>query len=261
MWSSSVWRLSCSNVELFFMEIVFTLNKGCLAWIYIFKTEKTTANISSWILYEKQWRIQDSPDEGGGGPKPIITARKRSFQSLSFHRCLSVHRGISVSVQGRGSLSRGGGLYPGGSLCRVPGVSVQWGSLCRGVSVWGGLCLGVSVQGVSIQGVSVQGWGLCLGRGVSVQGEVLSGRPPGQSPARTATSGRHASYWNPFLLGHVFLKTEWKWKGFERRGRGRLHTHPLNPPLRILVIYIYVCVCDIFVAQEEPCSVTVLDLV
>ena len=61
------------------------------------------------------------------GNNGIITARKRSLRRLCFHRCLSVHRG--VSVQGE-SPSRG--------------VSVQRGGLCLGwASVWGGgLCHG-----------------------------------------------------------------------------------------------------------------------
>ena len=51
------------------------------------------------------------------------SSRKRILRRLCFHRCLSVHRGVSVSV--------------------------QEGSPSRGVSVWGGLCPG----GASVQGV------------------------------------------------------------------------------------------------------------
>ena len=91
----------------------------------------------------------------------LITVRKRSlaqgnvFTSVCQSFC---SRGVEVSVRGS--------LCPGG-VC--PGVSVQVGSLSRGV---------VSVQG-----------GLCRGD-ISVQGD---------SP-RTVKSGRNASYWNAFLL-------------------------------------------------------------
>ena len=70
-------------------------------------------------------------------------------------------------------LSRGVGLFPGGSL------SVQGGSLSREVSVSGVSVRGVSVQRVSVQGVSVQGWS--LSRGVSVEGGCLC---PGVSLSR-----------------------------------------------------------------------------
>ena len=63
-------------------------------------------------------------------------------------------------------------------------VSVQGGSLTRGVSVQG-----VSVQGVSVRGVSVQR-GLCLGR-VSVR----------ETPCCSMVMcRRYTSYWNAFLL-------------------------------------------------------------
>ena len=89
--------------------------------------------------------------------REVITARKRSLRRLCFHRCLSVH--------GRGGWGLcPGGLRPGGlwlgGLCPGRAVSVQGGSLCRGV------CLG----GICPEAVSVQG-GLC-------PGGSLSGRPP-----------------------------------------------------------------------------------
>ena len=107
----------------------------------------------------------------------IITARKRTLRRLCFHRCMSVHRGVSVSVWGSlsggvsvqgdlcsgGSLSRGvsvqGDLCSGGSLSRSASVQgreslSRGGGLCPGglwgISVQGGLCLGVSVRGVSV---------------------------------------------------------------------------------------------------------------
>ena len=99
------------------------------------------------------------------------------------------------------------------------GVSVQGVSFWRSLSR-GSLSRGVSVQVVSVQGrfcprgslsggspsrgVSVQG--VCPGRGVSVQGGSLSegisvwrGLCQGDLP-RMVMHGRHASYWNAFLL-------------------------------------------------------------
>ena len=77
----------------------------------------------------------------------IFTVRKRSLRRLCFHRCLSVHRGVSISVQG--------GLHPVGG-----GESPS-----RGVSVQGCLCP---------EGVSARGGGPCP-RGIS-------GRPPDRDP-------------------------------------------------------------------------------
>ena len=72
----------------------------------------------------------------------IFTARKRSLQRYCFHRCLCVHSGglcpgRGVSVQGGGSLSREGGLCPGGvsvrgSLSREGGLYPGGGGLCQG---------------------------------------------------------------------------------------------------------------------------------
>ena len=72
-----------------------------------------------------------------------FTARKRSLRRLCFHRCLSVHGGSSVSVQG---VSIGGrGWSPSrGCLSRGP---LPWESLSRGVSVQGGLCQGDAKYG------------------------------------------------------------------------------------------------------------------
>ena len=173
----------------------------------------------------------------------LITAHKRSLRRLCFHSYLSVHWGVSlsvrdVSVQGSslsgGSLSRG--ICPGGSLSRraslskkglcprgspSEGVSVQRGSLSRGVSVWevsvqgeslsrgrslskGGLCLGsLCPEGISVQGALCPRGGLCpwglsgesLFRGVSVRET-----PRTETPQHTVTSGRYASYWNEFLF-------------------------------------------------------------
>ena len=93
----------------------------------------------------------------------IFTARKRSLPRLCFHRFLSVHRKLGdlsregVSISG-GDLCPGGSLF---SRVSVLEASLSWRGLCPGgvsvqgrgsVSRGGGLCQGVSVQG-----------GLCLG--------------------------------------------------------------------------------------------------
>ena len=70
----------------------------------------------------------------------VVTSRKRSLRRLCLHRCLSVHRGISVSV---------GGGAPSGALCS--GGSPSGGSLSRGSLSRGSLSRGVSVQGFSVQ--------------------------------------------------------------------------------------------------------------
>ena len=111
----------------------------------------------------------------------IFTARKRSLRRLCFHRCLSVHGGISIQgglCPREGSLSKGGVSVQGRGLCP------REGSLSKG---------GVSVQGV--QGGLCQGERSLSRGGVSVQGGSLSVRPP-----RTVTCERYASYWNAFLL-------------------------------------------------------------
>ena len=103
----------------------------------------------------------------------------------------SLSRGLCLGfyVQGRGSLSRGGGHCAWG-LWRFLSkrvfikVSLSRGSLSRGSLSRGGLlcpgdvCLGVYVEGVTVHGVSV--WGLCPGEGslsrrVSVQQDLSPG--------------------------------------------------------------------------------------
>ena len=104
----------------------------------------------------------------------LFTARKRSLRRLCFHRCLSVHGG-------GGSLSREGGLCPGGrgvsvqegggSLSREEGgLCPRGGRLCLGgLCPWGSLSTGCLFRGESLSGrVSVQGGSLF--RGVSVGG-------------------------------------------------------------------------------------------
>ena len=140
----------------------------------------------------------------------------------------SLSRGPGVSVKGRGSLSRQGGLCPGkGSLSRQGGFCPGEGFLSRGgvsvqgrgsLSKQGGLCPGegslsrggVSVQGrsfcpgemVSVQGVSAQGESLSRGslsRGVSLQGVSVQGGLCQEDPPHMVKSGRYASYWNAHL--------------------------------------------------------------
>ena len=108
----------------------------------------------------------------------FITARKRSFRRLCFHRCLSTGKRGSRSLSRRGLHPRGG-LYPRG--VSVQGVSVQGRSLSRGVSVQGGLCLGCLCPGGS------------LFRGVSVR----------ETPC-TVTSRQYTSCWNAFLCYTCF---------------------------------------------------------
>ena len=122
--------------------------------------------------------------------QPISSLTSTNYSSLLppaclyFHRCLSVHGGVSVFAQ-RGSPSRGG-LRPGGSLSST-GLCPA-GSLSSRVSVWS-LCLGVSVQAggsLSRQGDLCPG-GLCPGgslsrgslfrQGISVQGVSVRGPP------------------------------------------------------------------------------------
>ena len=113
----------------------------------------------------------------------IFTARKRSLRRLCFHRCLFVHGGGSWYVSG---VSIQGGLCPGG-------ISVKGGSLSGGR----GLCLG---GGVSVQGNLSRG--ICPGESLPRGG--LSGRsPPEQRLPRTVMSGRYASHWNAFLFCDV----------------------------------------------------------
>ena len=97
----------------------------------------------------------------------VITAWGNVFTPV----CDSAHMGETL-----------GGLCLRGSLC--PGGR---GSLSRGWGICpGGLCLGVSVQGVSVQGASVQR--------VSVRvGLCPAGGGGGMC-------GWYASYWNPFLF-------------------------------------------------------------
>ena len=99
------------------------------------------------------------PRWGTNPTQPIITSRKWSLRRLCFHRCLSVHGGLSLcpgSLCPGGSLSRGslsrGGLCPG-VLC----AGVLWpGGLCPTGSLFRGICPGrVSIWGVSVRGTSV----------------------------------------------------------------------------------------------------------
>ena len=87
----------------------------------------------------------------------------------SVHRRVSVQGGICpgvrVSVQRWGSLSRGGGLCPGGGSLSRGGVSVQGWGLCPG-----GLFLGGSLSG-----------GLCLG-GLCHRTPPYCGRAGGTNP-------------------------------------------------------------------------------
>ena len=99
--------------------------------------------------------------------------------------CLATGGGLSVSVQGRGSLSRGRGLCPGrGSLSRGGGpLSREGGSLSRGGGSKSGGSL--SIQG---RGLCPGEWGLCLGDlcpgGLCPGGLCSGGLCPGSSLSR-----------------------------------------------------------------------------
>ena len=116
----------------------------------------------------------------------IVTTRKRSLRRLCFHRCLSVHGGVSIQ-----------------------GVSVQEGlcpdrSLSRGVFVQGGLCPGGLCGCLCPGGLCPEAFclgGLCS-RGVSVQGSLCQGEYP------MVMSRWYASYWNAFFLGIVVGQKE-----------------------------------------------------
>ena len=71
-------------------------------------------------------------------------------------------------------------VCPQGGLDLCPGGSLSGGSLSRG-----GLCAG----GVSGQGRSLSGGSLVM-----------------ETPPRTVTSGRYASYWNAFLFKKYKIK-------------------------------------------------------
>ena len=133
----------------------------------------------------------------------LFTARKRSLRRLCFHRCLSVHRGVSVSVQG--------GLHHGVEIS-LQGVSIQ-GRLWPGVSLSRGSLSGGFLSGRSLSGGSLSREGLCpggsLSRGFCPGGLCLGGLCPGGicpgrslswRPPHTVMSRRNASYWNAFLF-------------------------------------------------------------
>ena len=67
------------------------------------------------ILYFESSLVLHLLDVLSGISRVFITTRKRSLRRLCFHRYLSVHRGVSVSVRGFWSMgvSVRGGLSPG----------------------------------------------------------------------------------------------------------------------------------------------------
>ena len=105
-----------------------------------------------------------------------------------YHPGVSIQGGSVWGVSVKRDLCPEGGLCPGGSLSR--------GSLSGGFCL-GGLCLGVSVWGVSVWGSLSRG-GLCLRVSLSGRASVM------ETPLRTVTRGRYASYWNAFLYVIIF---------------------------------------------------------
>ena len=113
----------------------------------------------------------------------IITARKRSCGKVMF---LQVSAILFTEGGAGGAWSQG--AAPGGECLVLVGV-------CSGRRIaWSGGCL---VQGGA--------WsrGMCL-----VLGGVCSRVVPGGDPPESYCCGRYASYWNAFLLFHIFLILE-----------------------------------------------------